>query len=79
MSRCRKPCEHGRYDPHSFDYEMYPAAGYSCPGGEFLADDALKVIAQTLSDNCFDHNCKYTHHRAQAAAILDAFTVREGA
>ena len=36
--RLRKPCEHGRYDAHGVPYK-----GHNCPGGEFLADDALVI------------------------------------
>lgn len=49
--RLRKPCEHGRYEPHP-RIEPHLECGIDgcttesvCPGGEFLADDALVRVA----------------------------------
>lgn len=38
--RLRKPCEHGRYDSHYLDD---PRRAPQCPGGVFLAEDALVI------------------------------------
>lgn len=37
----RNPCEHGLYDPHIMPAGLYGFGPSSCPGGEYLSDDAL--------------------------------------
>ena len=37
----RLPCEHGRYEAHQFGSWAHET---DCPGGEFLAEDALIAV-----------------------------------
>lgn len=49
MKRLKRPCVHGMYCGHPFGGEWNAEGEHGrCPGGEFLAEDALVVIAKAL-------------------------------
>jgi hypothetical protein len=45
--KLRKPCEHGLYDAHPFDVEVW-LNPQLCSGGEFLADDSTGLTADMI-------------------------------
>lgn len=40
--RLRRSCQHDRYDEHPWD-DFGEVAVFTCPGGEFLPEDALVI------------------------------------
>ena len=79
--KLRKPCEHDRYEAHYYDKDDVGFGPLHCPGGEFLADDALVIekVDGEWPDWAVKAGLGYGVVEKLVRAKAVALTVREGA